>query len=61
MPLRCTENTVVTNENGEAFLEHLAPGIYEVTEKINPLRNNEQEVSVFSSTLKNFCLNRFEI
>ena len=31
-----TENTVVTNENGEAFLEHLAPGIYEVTEKSVP-------------------------
>ena len=31
-----TENTVVTDENGEAFLEHLAPGIYEVTEKSVP-------------------------
>ena len=31
-----TENTVVTDENGEAFLEHLTPGIYEVTEKSVP-------------------------
>ena len=31
-----TENTVVTDENGEAVLEHLAPGIYEVTEKSVP-------------------------
>lgn len=31
-----TENTVVTDENGEAYLEHLAPGIYEVTEKSVP-------------------------
>lgn len=26
--------------------------IYELTEKINPLRNNEEEVSDFSSELK---------
>jgi len=31
-----TENTVVTDENGEAFLQHLNPGIYEVTEKSVP-------------------------
>lgn len=31
-----TENTVVTDENGEAYLEHLVPGIYEVTEKSVP-------------------------
>ncbi len=31
-----TENTVVTDENGVAVLEHLAPGIYEVTEKSVP-------------------------
>ncbi len=31
-----TENTVVTDENGEAVLEHLTPGIYEVTEKSVP-------------------------
>lgn len=31
-----TENTVVTDENGEAVLEHLNPGIYEVTEKSVP-------------------------
>lgn len=31
-----TENTVVTDENGAAVLEHLQPGIYEVTEKSVP-------------------------
>lgn len=31
-----TENTVVTDEKGEAVLEHLNPGIYEVTEKSVP-------------------------
>ncbi len=31
-----TENTVVTDENGEAVLEHLEPGIYEVTEASVP-------------------------
>ena len=31
-----TENTVVTDENGEAELTHLLPGIYEVTEKSVP-------------------------
>lgn len=31
-----TENTVVTDENGVAVLEHLTPGIYEVTEKSVP-------------------------
>ncbi len=31
-----TENTVVTDEKGEAVLEHLSPGIYEVTEKSVP-------------------------
>lgn len=31
-----TENTVVTDENGEAFLEHLNPGVYEVIETSVP-------------------------
>ena len=31
-----TENTVVTDENGEALLSHLNPGIYEVIEKSVP-------------------------
>ncbi len=31
-----TENTVVTDENGEATLENLSPGIYEITEKSVP-------------------------
>ena len=31
-----TENTVVTDENGEALLSHLNPGIYEVIEKNVP-------------------------
>jgi len=31
-----TENTVVTDENGQAVLSHLEPGIYEVTEKSVP-------------------------